>query len=78
MFLYHLSGYLLEERLKLVESLSYIPNFSWPTMMLEDQGIVSSYVMPYFSEIDFTNYYENVTDLKSYANIHSKIEKILY
>ncbi len=30
--------------------------------------------MPYISGVDFTDYYENIFDLMSYAKIHSQIE----
>jgi len=68
------TGYNLETRLGEVDNLIGFTNFSWPTIMLEDDGVVNSYVMPYIPGVDFTDYYENIFDLTSYANIHSQIE----
>lgn len=68
------TGYNLETRLNEIENLNEFTNFSWPTMMLEDNGIVKAYVMTEIPGIDFTNYYENTLSLTSYANIHSQIE----
>ena len=68
------TGYSLEDRLKEVPNLTSFSNFAWPTRMLEDNGVVNSYVMPYIPGVDFTEYYENIFDLSSYANTHSQIE----
>lgn len=68
------TGYDLETRLKEVNHLTGFTNFSWPTIMLEDEGIVKAYVMSYIPGVDFTDYYDNIFDLTSYANIHSQIE----
>lgn len=68
------TGYHLETRLNEVENLTDFTSFSWPTIMLEDGGVVKGYVMPFICGVDFTDYYENVFDLISYANIHSQIE----
>lgn len=69
------TGYNLESRLNEVESLTDFINFPWPTIMLENKGIVNSYVIPFIPGIDFTDYYENTFDLMHYASIHSQIEK---
>lgn len=69
------TGYDLETRLSEVENLKEFTNFSWPTIMLESEGMVNSYVMPYIIGVDFSDYYENIFNLMSYANIHSQIEK---
>ncbi len=69
------TGYNLEARLNEVKNLSGFTNFPWPTIMLEDEDIVKAYVMPCIPGVDFTDYYENIFDLTSYANIHSQIEK---
>lgn len=69
------TGYNLETRLGEVDSLTSFTNFPWPTIMLEDKGVVTSYVIPFIPGIDFTDYYENIFDLASYANIHSQIEQ---
>ncbi len=68
------TGYSLEDRLCEAEYLTDFTNFPWPIIMLEDEDIVNSYVMPYIPGVDFTDYYENIFDLTSYANIHSQIE----
>lgn len=68
------TGYNLETRLSEVEKLIGFTNFSWPTIMLEDKDIVKAYVMPYIPGVDFTDYYENIFDLTSYAHIHFQIE----
>lgn len=68
------TGYDLETRLNEVPNLTEFSKFPWPTIMLEDEGIVTSYVMPCIPGIDFTDYYENIFDLTSYANIHAQIE----
>lgn len=68
------TGYNLETRLNEVKNLTGFANFSWPTMMLEDENIVKAYSIPYIPGVDFTDYYENIFDLASYANIHSQIE----
>lgn len=67
------TGFGLEERLNEVQNLSNF-NFALPTRILESNGIVNSYTMPYISGVDFTDYYENIFDLMSYAKIHSQIE----
>ncbi len=67
------TGFGLEERLNEVQNLSNF-NFALPTRQLESNGIVNAYTMPYISGVDFTDYYENIFDLKSYAKIHSQIE----
>lgn len=69
------TGYNLETRLNELNNLTKFDKFAWPTIMLEDENVVNSYVMPYISGVDFTDYYENIFDLSSYANIHSQIEK---
>ena len=63
----------MEERLNEVQNLSNF-NFALPTRILESDGIVNSYTMPYIPGVDFTDYYENIFDLMSYAKIHSQIE----
>lgn len=68
------TGYNLETRLNEVKNLNKFTNFSWPTMMLEDDDIVKAYVMSEIPGVDFTNYYENILNLTSYASIHSQIE----
>lgn len=68
------TGYNLETRLREVENLTDFTNFPLPTIMLEDEAIVKAYVMPCIPGVDFTDYYENIFDLTSYANIHSQIE----
>lgn len=68
------TGYDLETRLWEVDKLTSFNKFAWPTIMLEDKGKVTSYVMPYIDGVDFTDYYENIYDLSSYANIHSQFE----
>ena len=68
------TGYNLETRLSEMENLTGFTNFSWPTIMLEDKNIVKAYTMPYIPGVDFTDYYENIFDLTSYANLHSQIE----
>ncbi len=68
------TGFGLEERLDEVPNLSKNINFALPTRKLESDGIVNSYTMPYIPGVDFTDYYENISDLMSYANIHSQIE----
>lgn len=68
------TGYNLETRLNEVETFAHFTNFPWPTIMLEEEDIVKAYTMPYIQGIDFTDYYENIFDLTSYANIHSQIE----
>lgn len=68
------TGFNLEERLSEVKNLTDFPNFSWPTTMLEDDGVVKAYVVPEIPGVDFTDYYENILNLTSYANIHSQIE----
>lgn len=68
------TGFGLEERLNEVQNLSKDINFALPTSKLESNGIVNSYTMPYIPGVDFTDYYENVFDLMSYAKIHSQIE----
>lgn len=67
------TGFGLEERLNEVQNLSNF-NFALPTRILESNGIVNSYTMPYIPGVDFTDYYENIFDLMSYAKIHSQIE----
>lgn len=67
------TGFGLEERLNEVQNLSNF-NFALPTRILESDGIVNSYTMPYIPGVDFTDYYENIFDLMSYAKIHSQIE----
>ena len=68
------TGFGLGERLNEVPNLSKSFNFALPTRKLESNGIVNSYTMPYIPGVDFTDYYENIFDLMSYANIHSQIE----
>lgn len=68
------TGYNLETRLNEVKNLTGFTNFPWPTIMLEEEDIVKAYIMPYIWGVDFTDYYENIFDLMSYANIHSQIE----
>lgn len=68
------TDYDLETRLKEVPKLTSFTNFPWPTKMLEDNGVVTSYVMPYIEGIDFTDYYKNTLDLYSYARTHHQIE----
>ncbi len=68
------TGYNLETRLNEVKNLNKFTNFSWPTMMLGDDGIIKAYVMSEIPGVDFTNYYENILNLTSYASIHSQIE----
>lgn len=68
------TGYDLETRLREVENLKSFINFPWPTIMLEDRDIVKAYVMSFVPGVDFTDYYENIFDLFSYANIHYQIE----
>lgn len=68
------TGFGLEERLNEVQNLSKDINFALPTSKLESNGIVNSYTMPYIPGVDFTDYYENIFDLMSYAKIHSQIE----
>ena len=53
------TGFGLEERLNEVQNLSNF-NFALPTRILESNGIVNSYTMPYISGVDFTDYYENI------------------
>lgn len=67
------TGFGLEERLNEVQNLSNF-NFALPTRILESNGIVNSYTMPYITGVDFTDYYLNIFDLMSYAKIHSQIE----
>ncbi len=69
------TGFNLEVRLKEVENLKSFSNFSWPTRQLEESGIVNSYTMPYIPGVDFTDYYEDIFNLTSYAKIHSQIEE---
>ena len=68
------TGYGLESRLNEVDNLDKNVNFAYPTVMLEDNGVITSYVMPEIPGLDFTNYYKNTLDLLSYANIHLQIE----
>ena len=68
------TGYSLETRLKEVDSLKKYANFAWPTRMIEDGGVVIGYTMPYIPGVDFTDYYEDTTNLKKYADLHSQIE----
>lgn len=68
------TGYNLETRLKEVDSLTNFKNFAWPTIMLEDKNIVKAYVMSKIEGVDFTDYYKDIFNLMSYANIHSQIE----
>ncbi|HIT22234.1 MAG TPA: hypothetical protein IAB56_04625 [Candidatus Scybalousia intestinigallinarum] len=68
------TGFDLEERLNEVNNLTGFTNFSLPTRKLECNGIVNSYTMPYIPGVDFTDYYENIFDLLSYAKIHAQIE----
>lgn len=68
------TGYNLETRLNEVKNLTSFTNFPLPTIMLEDEEIVKAYVMSYIPGVDFTDYYKNIFDLTSYANIHSQIE----
>lgn len=68
------TGYDLETRLCEVDKLTTFTKFAWPTIMLEDEEIVSAYVMPNIQGVDFTDYYENIFDLTSYAKIHSQIQ----
>lgn len=67
------TGFGLEERLNEVQNLSNF-NFALPTRILENDGLVNAYTMPYIPGVDFTDYYENIFDLMSYAKIHSQIE----
>lgn len=68
------TGYNLETRLKEVKKMTGFRSFAWPTIMLEEKDIVTSYIMPNILGVDFTDYYENIFNLMSYANIHSQIE----
>lgn len=68
------TGYDLETRLCEVDKLTTFTKFAWPTIMLEDEEIVSAYLMPNIQGVDFTDYYENIFDLTSYAKIHSQIQ----
>ena len=69
------TGFDLEERLEEIPNLTDFNHFALPTRMLEQNGVVNSYTMPYIPGVDFTDYYENIFDLMSYANIHSQIEE---
>lgn len=68
------TGYDLETRLNEVHKFTGFNRFALPTIMLEDNGVVKAYVMPYIPGVDFTDYYENIFDLTSYANTHTQIE----
>lgn len=68
------TGYDLETRLEEVKNLTTFHRFSLPTRMLEENGIVIAYTMPEISGVDFTDYYEDIFDLLSYAKLHSQIE----
>ncbi len=68
------TGYDLDTRLDEVENLSGFKKFAMPTRKLEQNGIINSYTMDYIPGVDFTDYYENIYDLKSYADIHLQIE----
>lgn len=68
------TGYNLETRLNEADKLRGFEQFPWPKVMFEDKGIVKAYEMSYIPGVDFTDYYENIFDLMSYANIHSQIE----
>lgn len=68
------TGFSLEERINEVKNLTKFIDFALPTRKLESNGIVNSYTMPYIPGVDFTDYYENIFDLMSYAKIHFQIE----
>lgn len=68
------TGFCLDERLKEVPNLNQFNNFAFPTRKLESNGIINSYTMSYIPGVDFTDYYENIFDLMSYARVHSQIE----
>lgn len=68
------TGYDLETRLNEVDNLKKFSNFAWPMIMLEENGVVTTYVIPYIEGIDFTDYYESIFDLYSYAKMHSQFE----
>ena len=71
------TGFDLAKRLNEVPNLIDFSHFALPTRILEQNGIVNSYSMPYIPGVDFTDYYENIFDLKKYAEIHIQIEKII-
>lgn len=68
------TGFSLEKRLDEVDNLTSFTNFAMPNRKLEENGIVNSYTMPYVPGVDFTDFYEDIYNLSSYANIHSQIE----
>lgn len=68
------TGYGLEERLDEAENFTTFKNFSVPTRKLTDKGVVRAYTMPNFPGVDFTNYYVDIFNLMSYAQLHSQIE----
>lgn len=68
------TGYSLDVRLDEADKFSSFKNFSVPTRKLTHNGQATSYVMPNFPGVDFTEYYVDIYNLLSYAKTHSQIE----
>ena len=64
----------LDTRLDEADKFASFKNFSIPTRKLTQKGKATSYVMPCFPGVDFTDYYADIFNLLSYAKLHSQIE----